>query len=83
MIGRLSELAVFGLPNLVGPSRKRFISDILNKSVEDRLMGTAAAVAVAIARGADLVRVHDAAGLADAIALADAICRPDREGIKA
>ena len=78
MIDRLAELAVFGLPILVGPSRKRFIGDILNKSVEDRLMGTAAAVAVAIARGADLVRVHDVAGLADAIALADAICRPDR-----
>jgi dihydropteroate synthase len=76
MIDRLAELEVFNLPILVGPSRKRFIGDILQKPVEDRLMGTAAAVAVAIARGADLVRVHDVAGLSDAIALADAICRP-------
>ncbi len=42
------------LPLLVGPSRKRFIGDILNKPVGERTIGTAAAVAAAIARGAVL-----------------------------
>ena len=46
-------------PVLVGVSRKRFIGKILDLPVEERLEGTAAAVAAAVLNGADIVRVHD------------------------
>jgi dihydropteroate synthase len=63
------------LPVLVGPSRKSFIGRVLDLPVEQRIFGTAAAVAVAVARGADVVRVHDVAEIAQTARLADAIVR--------
>lgn len=56
---RLRELQELGYPILVGPSRKSFIGTILDLPVDERLEGTAAAVAVAILNGANIVRVHD------------------------
>jgi dihydropteroate synthase len=64
-----------GYPVLVGPSRKSFIGKVTGEPVEDRLIGTCAAVTAAIARGADAVRVHDVAALKPAVRLADAIRR--------
>ncbi len=58
----IREIPVFvstGYPVLVGPSRKSFIGTILNLPVEERLEGTAAAVAACIFAGAHIVRVHD------------------------
>ncbi|NCA99013.1 MAG: dihydropteroate synthase [Clostridia bacterium] len=63
------------LPVLVGPSRKRFIGDILGKPVQERLNGTIAASVAAIACGADFVRVHDVAPVAEAVRVSDAILR--------
>jgi dihydropteroate synthase len=80
LIRHLSALSVFGLPILIGPSRKRFIGDILHVPVSERLMGTAAAVAVSIAHGADFVRVHDVAQMAAIVKMSDAICRGSQEG---
>lgn len=48
-----------GYPLLVGPSRKSFLGTILDLPPGDRLEGTAAAVAVSIINGANIVRVHD------------------------
>jgi len=59
LIDRLSEFLGLGLPVLVGVSRKSFIGQILDLPVEDRLEGTAAALSVAVSRGAALLRVHD------------------------
>jgi dihydropteroate synthase len=59
IIRRLAEFRTLGFPLLVGPSRKSFIGKTLDIEVEDRLMGTAAAVALTIQNGADIVRVHD------------------------
>jgi len=63
------------LPVLIGPSRKRFIGDILGKPVQERLNGTIAASVAAIACGADFVRVHDVAPVAEAVRVSDAILR--------
>lgn len=63
------------LPVLVGPSRKRFIGDILGKPVPERLNGTIAASVASIARGADFVRVHDVGPVAEAVRVSDAILR--------
>ncbi|HAF70698.1 MAG: Dihydropteroate synthase [Acetothermia bacterium 64_32] len=59
LLRRLPELVELGFPVLVGPSRKSFIGAILDLPVEERLEGTLAACAVAVVRGADILRVHD------------------------
>lgn len=59
---------------LVGPSRKSFIGKLTGKeNPQDRLMGTAASVAIAIANGADIIRVHDVVEMRDVIAVAQAL----------
>lgn len=78
LIRRLAELkaAIGGLPVLVGTSRKRFLGELLDGAgADDRVEGTAATVAVAIAGGADVVRVHDVAHIARTRRVADAIVR--------
>lgn len=72
---RLPELAALGLPVLVGTSRKSFIGLTLGLPVAERLAGTAATVALAIAGGADVVRVHDVQFMARVARMADAIVR--------
>ncbi len=72
---RLPELRALGLPILVGTSRKSFIGITLGLPVEERLEGTAATVALAIAAGADIVRVHDVRFMARVARMADAIVR--------
>jgi dihydropteroate synthase len=59
LINRLDEICGLGFPVLLGPSRKSFIGYTLDLPPEQRLEGTAAAVAVGITRGANIVRVHD------------------------
>ncbi|HEX2222257.1 MAG TPA: dihydropteroate synthase [Candidatus Limnocylindria bacterium] len=78
LLHRLGELksAVGGLPLLVGTSRKRFIGEILGGAPpEERLEGTLASVALAVAGGADIVRVHDVAPAVRTVRVADAIIR--------
>ncbi len=75
LINRLGELKVLGRPVLVGPSRKSFIGIILELPADERVEGTAAAVALSIARGADIVRVHDVKQMARVCKVADAIVR--------
>ncbi len=76
MLRRLRELAALGLPLLVGTSRKSTIGAVLGGvGVDDRLFGTVASVALSIAGGADIVRVHDVAATKQAALLADAVVR--------
>jgi dihydropteroate synthase len=75
LINRLGELRALGYPILLGPSRKSFIGYTLNLPPEQRLEGTAAAVAVGIVRGADIVRVHDVEAMVRVVRMTDAIVR--------
>jgi dihydropteroate synthase len=75
LMRRLPELRALGAPLLTGTSRKSFIGLTLDLPVEDRLEGTAATVALAIAGGADVVRVHDVRVMARVARMADAIIR--------
>jgi dihydropteroate synthase len=78
MLHRLGELkeTLDGLPLLVGTSRKRFIGELLGGAPpDDRVEGTAATVALAVAGGADIVRVHDVAHIARTLRVSDAIVR--------
>ncbi len=73
LINRLSDLAEFGLPLLVGPSRKSFIGHILDRPPDARVLGTAAACAASILRGAHVLRVHDVAEMVQVVRIVDSI----------
>ena len=76
IINNLSKFISLGKPVLIGPSRKAFIGKILgNVATEERLEGTAAAVAISIMNGANMVRVHDVKEMARVAKVADAITR--------
>ena len=72
LLRRLSALLTLDRPLLVGLSRKAFIGKIVDKSVEHREWGTAAAVALAVDRGARIIRVHVVAMMMDVVKLAAA-----------
>jgi dihydropteroate synthase len=75
LIDRLEEIRTLGFPVLLGPSRKSFIGYTLDLPPDERLEGTAAAVAVGIVRGADIVRVHDVQQIVRVARMTDAIVR--------
>lgn len=73
---RLGELRVLGRPILLGTSRKSHIGRILGGlPVSERLEGTAATIALGIAQGADIVRVHDVHEMIRVVRMSDAIIR--------
>jgi dihydropteroate synthase len=72
---RLGELAALGHPVLIGASRKSSIGAVLGLPPHERVEGTAATVALAIERGADIVRVHDVRQMARVARMSDAIVR--------
>lgn len=73
IINRLNELHCLGCPVLIGPSRKSFIGQFLEKDVTRRLLGSAASVCVSIVRGAHIVRVHDVKQMKEIARMTDAI----------
>ncbi|MDR3575533.1 MAG: dihydropteroate synthase [Anaerolineaceae bacterium] len=75
LIDRLDEICALGYPVLLGPSRKSFIGYTLNLPPDQRTEGTAAAVAVGITRGANIVRVHDVEAIVRVVRMTDAIVR--------
>ncbi|MDP2965294.1 MAG: dihydropteroate synthase [Pelolinea sp.] len=80
LINHLDEFKALGYPLLIGPSRKSFIGQVLDLPVEEREEGTAAAVAVGIARGADIIRVHNVKMMARVAHMTDAITRKPPQG---
>jgi dihydropteroate synthase len=76
VLRRLDDLRALGRPLLVGTSRKSTIGKVLGGlPPEERLEGTAATVALSIARGADIVRVHDVRAMARVARMSDAVVR--------
>jgi dihydropteroate synthase len=75
LLDRLNEIKSLGYPVLVGPSRKSFIGYTLDQPPDQRLEGTAAAVSLAIARGADILRIHDVDFMVKVAKMTDAIVR--------
>jgi dihydropteroate synthase len=72
-LARLDELAAFGLPVLVGASRKRFIASVSPSEPQQRLGGSIAAHLIAAQRGAKIIRTHDVAETLQALRVAAAI----------
>jgi dihydropteroate synthase len=75
VVCRLDELKSLGRPVLIGTSRKSMIGLVLNLPPDQRLEGTAATVAISIAKGADIVRVHDVGQMRRVCQMSDAIIR--------
>jgi len=76
ILRRLREIKALGFPVLIGTSRKSFIGKVLGIEVPaERVWGTAATVAIAIANGADIVRVHDVREMVQVVRMTDAIVR--------
>jgi dihydropteroate synthase len=75
IVRRLTELRSLGRPVLLGTSRKSFIGHVLDLPVDQRLEGTAATVAIGIANGADMIRVHDVGQMVRIARMSDAIVR--------
>jgi len=73
MMGRLAELVRLGYPVLLGTSRKRFIRHTLDLPADDVVEGTAATVALGIAQGCQVVRVHDVDRIVRTVRMTDAV----------
>ncbi|BCG46875.1 Dihydropteroate synthase [Citrifermentans bremense] len=73
LIKRLAEFRELGFPVLVGPSRKSFVGAVTGRVGGERIFGTAAAVAMSVAHGASIIRVHDVAAMKDVAVMARAL----------
>jgi dihydropteroate synthase len=82
LLANLHLLTELGYPVLVGPSRKGFIGQLTQQSVEGREWGTAAVVALAIGQGAAILRVHDVGQMKDVANVAMAIARRMSAGVR-
>lgn len=80
LLTHLPALTARRCPVLVGVSRKAFLGKILDRPVGERLWGTAAAVALAAARGAAIVRVHDVKAMLDVVKVVAALSAARNEG---
>jgi len=75
ILGALDRFVALGFPTLLGTSRKSTIGKLTGRDVGERAFGTAATIALAVAAGIDIVRVHDVAEMRDVVAVSDAIVR--------
>jgi len=73
LIRGLKEIEALGFPVLIGISRKSFIGSLLGRGISERLAGSLSASVVAIANGADILRVHDVKETRDLARMADAL----------
>lgn len=73
ILNRLDEFACLGRPVLIGTSRKSFVGAVLKRNSSDRLFGTAATVALGVAKGATIFRVHDVKAMRDVADMAFAV----------
>lgn len=75
LLRSLERITRLGFPSMIGTSRKSTIGKICGRPVNERCFGTAATVALAIAAGIDIVRVHDVAEILDVVKVSDAVVR--------
>ncbi|WP_299464576.1 dihydropteroate synthase [uncultured Gimesia sp.] len=75
ILSHIQEFKDLGFPVLIGHSRKRFLSKVLNRSVEERLAGTIGVSIALASQSVDILRLHDIAANRDAISAWDAVSR--------
>ena len=79
LLRQLDELVVPGLPLLVGLSRKSMLGLLTGRAAPERVHASVAAAMLAVARGANILRVHDVAATRDALALWNAVENPEND----
>lgn len=82
LMSRLKDIVSMGYPVLLGTSRKSFIRQTLNLPAEDVVEGTAVTVALGIAQGCEIVRVHDIKEMKRTAMMTDAIVRSKKQEVK-
>ncbi len=75
LLNRLDQLQKLGFPLLTGTSRKSMIAGVLGREVDQRLPGSLATVAIAVMKGAKIIRVHDVAESVDVVRMTEAVMR--------
>jgi dihydropteroate synthase len=80
LLANIGTLRLLGRPVLIGLSRKSFLGSLTQRAVGDRLAGSIAAAAWCLARGADILRVHDVGETRDAVAVVSALTARVRGG---
>jgi dihydropteroate synthase len=83
LIAQLQHFMQFECPLLVGVSRKAFLGQLVDRPVQERQWATAAAVAMAVDRGARIIRVHDVRAMKDVVQVTAAISRQTSISMKA
>ncbi|MDP1946223.1 MAG: dihydropteroate synthase [Nitrospirota bacterium] len=83
LLARLQRFACFGCPLLVGVSRKAFLGQLVDRPVQERQWATAAVVAMAVERGAGILRVHDVRVMKDVMQVTVAISQETTVSMKA
>ena len=78
IVRRLADFKPLGKPLLLGPSRKSMIGMVLDLPADQRVEGTAAAIAIGIVNGSDIVRVHDVRQMKLVCRMSDSIVRPNQ-----
>ncbi len=79
LLNRLEQLDRLGYPLLTGTSRKSMIAGVLDREVDKRLSGSLATVAIAVMKGAKIVRVHDVSESVDVVRMTEAVMRESGE----
>ena len=82
LLASFDMLTHLGYPVLAGVSRKQFIGALVQQPVQERGYGTAGAVAVAVLKGAHIIRVHDVRSMRDTVSVVSAISRHARSGVE-
>ena len=83
LLAQLCRFEQFECPLLIGVSQKAFLGQLVDRPVQERQWGTAAAVAMAVDRGAGILRVHDVRAMKDVVRVATAISRQTALSMKA
>jgi len=83
LIAQLCQFERFECPLMIGVSQKGFLGQLVGRPVQERQWGTAAAVAIAVDRGAGILRVHDVRAMNDVVQVAAAISRQRTISMKA
>ena len=83
LLAHLCRFEQFECPLLIGVSQKAFLGQLVDRPVQERQWGTAAAVAMAVDRGAGILRVHDVRAMKDVVRVAAAISRQTALSMKA
>ncbi len=82
MLAEFEQFTTLGYPVLAGISRKQFIGNVIRRPVQEREFGNAGAVAVAVLKGAHIIRVHDVRAMKDTATVVSAISRHARSSVE-